>query len=341
MKKLVYLLVLSLCVNGLAGASLPWLYSARAASKTEEKSEKQTDKKSKKEKSEKKTSKDQSGKGVKDSEKSEKKQKKTKVEKEKEYILDLAKNNQVALSVILEFTKMDIKLKDVKSVELEDEKDKKRIRWEKDEENEGDYIFTVLKNFKELRLRIVTKKTSRLLVLTNGAKGGAKDGGAAKVAEETKEEATKAPSDEKQEKPADPEGDDGEAKEAPADEQAEESSDAGERASQDASDMELVIMDLPMQEQTEVDEDKETGEDDQFVESIVSVTKTAMDAAESQDETTEGQGASDSDQPGEGTESGQAESPVEQPGEGTESQQAESAENQPVGSASPSVLSLG
>ena len=101
MKKLVYLLILSLCANGLAGVSLPWPQSARAASKTEEKSEKQSDKKSKKEKSEKKTSKDQSGKSGKDGEKSDKKQIKTKAEKEKEYILDLAKNNQVALSVVL------------------------------------------------------------------------------------------------------------------------------------------------------------------------------------------------------------------------------------------------
>ena len=100
----------------------------------------------------------------------EKADKKTKVEKEKEYALDLAKNGQVALSVVLKYTKMGIKLKDVKSIELADEKDKKRIRWEKDEDNEGDYILTVLKNFKELRLRIVTKKSSKLLVLKNGAK---------------------------------------------------------------------------------------------------------------------------------------------------------------------------
>jgi hypothetical protein len=131
MKKLVYLLILSLCVNGLAGASLPWLQSARAASKTEEKSAKKSGSKDKKEKSEKKTSKDQSREDGKDSEKTDKKTSKTKAEKEKEYTLDLAKNGQVALSVVLEYTKMDIKLKDVKSIELVDEKDKKRIRWEK------------------------------------------------------------------------------------------------------------------------------------------------------------------------------------------------------------------
>jgi len=202
MKKLVYLLILSLCVNGLTGASLPWLQSARAASKTEEKSEKQSDGKSKKEKSEKKTSKDQSKKTDKDSDKSDKSKKKTKVEKEKEYTLDLAKNNQVALSVVLKYTKMDIKLKDVKSIELEDAKDKKRIRWEKDEENEGDYILTVLKDFKELRLRVVTKKKSRLLVLKNGAKDAGDEGKAAKAPGKDTTEDTKAPSEEKQEKPA-------------------------------------------------------------------------------------------------------------------------------------------
>lgn len=193
MKKLVYLLILSLCVNGLAGAALPWLSSASAASKTEEKTEKKSAKKGKKEKSEK-TSKDQSG-------KSDQKDKGTKVEKEKEYALDLAKNNQVALSVVLKYTKMDIKLKDVKSIELTDEKDKKRISWEKDEEHKGDYIFTVLKDFKELKLRIVTGKTSRLLVLKNGAKDA--DEGEEKAERDDKAgaEATKAPSDEKQEKP--------------------------------------------------------------------------------------------------------------------------------------------
>ena len=193
MKKLVYLLILSLCVNGLAGAALPWLSSASAASKTEEKTEKKSAKKTKKEKSEK-TSKEKSG-------KSGQKEKKTKVEKEKEYALDLAKNNQVALSVVLKYTKMDIKLKDVKSIELTDEKDKKRISWEKDEEHKGDYIFTVLKDFKELKLRIVTGKTSRLLVLKNGAKDAGEGEEKAERDDKAGAEATKAPSEEIQEKP--------------------------------------------------------------------------------------------------------------------------------------------
>ena len=199
MKKLVYLLILSLCVNGLAGAALPWLSSASAASKTEEKSEKQSDKKSKKDKAEKETSKEQSKKSKKSSKKSNAKDKKTKVEKE--YALDLAKNGQVALSVVLKYTKMGIKLKDVKSIELADEKDKKRISWEKDEEHKGDYIFTVLKDFKELKLRIVTGKTSRLLVLKNGAKDADEDEEKAERVDKAGAEATKAPSDEKQEKP--------------------------------------------------------------------------------------------------------------------------------------------
>ena len=256
MKKLLYLLVLSLCANVLAGASLPWLQPARAASKTEEKSEKQSDRKSKKEKSEKETSGDQSGKSGKDSAKSDKKQKKTKDEKEKEYTLDLAKNNQVALSVVLELTKMDIRLKDVQSIELENEKDKKRIRWEKDEDNEGDYILTVLKDFKALRLRIVTKKKSRLLVLTNGAKDGARDGKAESSASEAGAEATKAPSDEEQEAPAGKKEDDGEATEAPADEKAEEPVDEEEKASQEAADTEQEILGISTQEQTEVEIDE-------------------------------------------------------------------------------------
>ena len=320
MKKLVYLLILSLCANGLAGASLPWLQSARAASKTEEKSEK-SDKKSKKEKSEKKTSNDQSDKNGKDSEKSDKKQKKTKVEKEKEYTLDLAQNNQVALSVVLKLTKMDIKLKDVKSIELEDEKDKKRILWEEDEDNEGDYILTVLKDFKSLKLRIVTKKTSRLLVLKNGAKGEAKDGEAAKPVEAAEAEATKAPSEKKKKK------DDSETTEGPAEEKTEEPS--RKKAPQEAADSELDMLGIPMQEPTEVDEDIITGEDEQFVESVVSVTETAMDAAESQDDTTEEHGVSDTDQPGESTEEQPGESTEAQPGGSTEEQPGESTEEEP------------
>lgn len=204
MKKLVYLLILSLCVNGLAEAALPWPSSARAASKTEEKAEKKSAKKSKKEKAEK-TSKDQSG-------KSDKKEKKTKVGKEKEYTLDLAKNCQVALSDVLKYTKMDIKLKDVKSIELEDKKDKKRISWEKvEDDDKTDYIITVLKDFKELKLRVVTSKTSRLLVLKNGAKDAGEGEEKAERGDQAGAEAAKAPAGEKQEKPVEEKGEAGEA----------------------------------------------------------------------------------------------------------------------------------
>ena len=154
MKKLVYLLVLSLCLNGMTGFASA-LMSARA-----EKKSGVTFGTDSSEKSKKKSSKDKS--------------KKTEVEDEKEYKLDLDKNSQVKLSDIIKLTKMDIKLKDVKTIELENKKHKKYISWEKDEENEKDYIFTVLKSFKEVRLRIFTKKKSRLLVLNNGAKAKAK-----------------------------------------------------------------------------------------------------------------------------------------------------------------------
>ena len=335
MKKLVYLLILSLCANGLAGAFLPWPDTARAASKTEEKSEKQSDKKSKKDKAEKETSKEQSKKSEKNSKKSDAKDKKTKVEKEKEYALDLAKNGQVALSVVLKYTKMGIKLKDVKSIELEDEKDKKRIRWEKDEDNEGDYILTVLKDFKELRLRIVTKKASKLLVLKNGAKNADEDAEKAESSEEGKTGETKAPSGEKQEKPVkeSKKAADEEAPKAPAeeteealskeksDQSAEESTEkptakkserpteGKEEAIPEVADAEPEALELPTQEQTEV-EDAKSGkgkkrpeadaEDVQFVESIETVTEAAMDAGEGQDDTTEEQGASEKEQQGEG-----------------------------------------
>lgn len=150
MKKLVYLLILSLCMNGMTGFASAMM-SARAEKKTEV-----TFDVSGSEKSKKKSGKDKS--------------KKTEVGDEKEYKLDLDKNSQVKLSDIIKLTKMDIKLKNVKTIELENKKHKKYITWEKDEENEKDYIFTVLKSFKEVRLRISTKKESRLLVLKNGAK---------------------------------------------------------------------------------------------------------------------------------------------------------------------------
>ena len=328
MKKLVYLLILSLCANGLAGAFLPWPDTARAASKTEEKSEKQSDKKSKKDKAEKETSKKQSKKSEKSSKKSDAKDKKTKVEKEKEYALDLAKNGQVALSVVLKYTKMGIKLKDVKSIELEDEKDKKRIRWEKDEDNEGDYILTVLKDFKELRLRIVTKKASKLLVLKNGAKNADEDAEKAESSEEGKTGDTKAPSGEKQEKPVkeSKKAADEEAPKAPAeeteealskeksDQSAEESTEKPiakksekpteekEEAIPEVADAEPEALELPTQEQTEVEDAKPgkgkkrpeaDAEDVQFVESIETVTEAAMDAGEGQDDTTEEQGTSE------------------------------------------------
>ena len=400
MKKLVYLLILSLCANGLAGAFLPWPDTARAASKTEEKSEKQSDKKSKKDKAEKETSKEQSKKSEKSSKKSDAKDKKTKVEKEKEYALDLAKNGQVALSVVLKYTKMGIKLKDVKSIELEDEKDKKRIRWEKDEDNEGDYILTVLKDFKELRLRIVTNKASKLLVLKNGAKNADEDAEKAESSEEGKTGDTKTPSGEKQEKPvkeskkaADeeapkapaeeteeaPSGEkqekpvkeskeaaEEEAPKAPAeeteealskeksDQSAEESTekptakksekptDEKEEAIPEVADAEPEALELPTQEQTEV-EDAKSGkgkkrpeadaEDVQFVESIETVTEAAMDAGEGQDDTTEEQGTSEKEQQGEGQTApteGQ-EAPGEEQGESGEGEEEPTEEQEDPG----------
>ena len=168
MKKLVYLLVLSLCLSGMTGVSFTRM-SALAEKDSEAVSNqlqsnwasgkmapKSTDSKTKKSKSD-------NGKN---------KLSKTKVEKEKEYILDLDQNSQVHLSTILKFAKLEIKLKDIKSIEYEDKKYKKYISWEPDEDKEYDYIFTVLKNFKEIRLRIVTKKDEKLLVLQNGAKAG-------------------------------------------------------------------------------------------------------------------------------------------------------------------------
>ena len=173
MKKLIILLVLCLCMNGLTGVSFAGQQStrAKASSATEEKAKKKTDKKKEKEgKSKKADEKAKKEKKAKEEEKSKEKTKKT--EKEERYELDLAKNGTFSLSSILKAVKMGIKLEDVKSIEYENKKeDKKRITWEPDEENEKDYIFTVLKNFKKVQLRIITKKKdSKLLVLLNGAK---------------------------------------------------------------------------------------------------------------------------------------------------------------------------
>ena len=48
MKKLVYLLVLSLCLNGVAGVASAWSQPAAAETKSEAKAEKQSEKKGKK-----------------------------------------------------------------------------------------------------------------------------------------------------------------------------------------------------------------------------------------------------------------------------------------------------
>lgn len=184
MKKLIFLLIFCLCVNGLTGVSFAGLQSAGAetssAKASEEKAQKRSDKKkekdSKSKKSDEKAKKEKKAKeeekSKKASENSEKKEReaKAKTGKEKRYELDLAKNDTVLLSTILEAVKMKIKLEEVKAIEYENKKDKKIITWKPDEENEKDYIFTVLKNFKTVELRIVTKKDSKLLVLLNGAK---------------------------------------------------------------------------------------------------------------------------------------------------------------------------
>ena len=201
MKKLILLLVICLCVNGLTGVSFAGLQSARAekssAKASEERAQKKSGKKkdSKGKKAEEKAKKE---KKAKEEEKSQKESKKTEKEElearakaklgaEKRYELDLAKNGTVLLSTILKAVKMGIKLEDVKAIEYENKEDKKLITWEPDEENERDYIFTVLKNFKTVQLRIVTKKKdSKLLVLLNGAKAKSGDADKGKK-KETKE----------------------------------------------------------------------------------------------------------------------------------------------------------
>ena len=192
MKKLAYLLILSLCMNGLTGVASAWLPSAGAEQKSAAKSGYKTEAKSSKKKAAKDDSESDEADAKADKQKKEKKkssgdktqesdQKKTDKEKtdkekdknakaEKEYSLDLQKNSEFLLSMVLEYAKLGIKLEQVKAIELEDKEDKKRIAWEKDEENEKDYVITVLKSFKKLKLRIVTKKGSKLLVLLNGEK---------------------------------------------------------------------------------------------------------------------------------------------------------------------------
>ena len=192
MKKLAYLLILSLCLNGLTGVASAWLPSAGAEQKSAAKSGYKTEAKSSKKKAAKDDSESDEADAKADKQKKEKKkssedktqesdQKKSDKEKtdkekdknakaEKEYSLDLQKNSEFLLSMVLEYAKLGIKLEQVKAIELEDKEDKKRIAWEKDEENEKDYVITVLKSFKKLKLRIVTKKGSKLIVLLNGEK---------------------------------------------------------------------------------------------------------------------------------------------------------------------------
>ena len=193
MKKLIYLLILSLCMNGLTGVACAWLQSARAEQSSKTKSQTMTGTKASQKKAKKEKADADKAADKKENQKKEKAQKedekssgdtakKTDSAKDKsgnedkqakaeaEYTLDLKENSQVLLSTVLKFAKLGIKLEQVKAIELLDKEDEKRIAWEQDEENEKDYVITVLKSFKALKLRIVTKKDSRVLVLLNGKK---------------------------------------------------------------------------------------------------------------------------------------------------------------------------
>ena len=286
MKKLVYLLVLSLCLSGMAGVSSTWM--SALAEKDAGGVSNQSTSNSGSGRIVPKSSGSKTKKSKSDDSKNKNKLIQTKVEKEKEYTLDLDQNSQVHLSTILKFAKLKIKLKDIESIKYEDKKFKKYISWEPDEEKEYDYTFTVLKDFKEIRLRIVTKKDEKLLVLQNGAKArkdkAEKREADAASEQRTEEETTPRLEPEKsaqEEKPAEPE------QPVETEQPAEEAQTDNEQVEADGADEATLTIDTPVEVETDPEETENateaeadnTGEEQTEVENEPDVTQ-PQDASE-------------------------------------------------------------
>ena len=151
MKKLVFLLVLCLCMSSMPVTASSWQRAARAEGASESKSE------------------GKAKKAGESSKKSKKKADKSKDEAEKEYVYDLDGDSEVMLSVVLKKAKTKIKVADVKSVEATKKKYVDYVAWARDKKHKDDFIIAALKDFDKVKLRVKTKKTSIILVIKNGA----------------------------------------------------------------------------------------------------------------------------------------------------------------------------
>ena len=144
-----------------------------AAKKAEEEAAKKAEEEAAK-KAEEEAAKKDSEKKARESEKPEKKEKSEKKEKEEqeeqEYKLDLADSSEFLLSEALKAARIDIHLGDISKIEPENKEVSELLAWERVKKGSDDYTFTVLKDFKEARLRIRTEKTGLILVLKNGAR---------------------------------------------------------------------------------------------------------------------------------------------------------------------------
>ncbi len=99
-----------------------------------------------------------------------KKSKKSKKKKAKEYSYKIGKKAPILLSQIFEDLGLKATVDSVKEIKPASKAVKKRVSCVPSEEHKGDYEIDVLKDFKEARLNIKTRKSSFVLVLKKGVK---------------------------------------------------------------------------------------------------------------------------------------------------------------------------
>lgn len=165
--------------------------------------------------------------------------------KAKEYSYKIGKKAPILLSEIFEELGLKTKVSAVKEIKPASSKVKKLVSCTASKEHKGDYEIDVLKDFKEAKLNIKTKKSSFVLVLKKGVKSGGEEAAANEAGEEAVTEAetvsapkanapaeeTEKPAEEQQE-PAEEKQEPAEEKQEPAGETQESSGEAQEPADQ-------------------------------------------------------------------------------------------------------------
>ena len=145
--------------------------------------------------------------------------------KAKEYSYKIGKKAPILLSEIFEELGLKTKVSAVKEIKPASSKVKKLVSCTASKEHKGDYEIDVLKDFKEAKLNIKTKKSSFVLVLKKGVKSGGEEAAANEAGEEAVTEAetvsakkANAPAEET-EKPAEEQQEPAGEKQEPAEEQ--------------------------------------------------------------------------------------------------------------------------